>query len=139
MCMDVSAAETMQPLPSYRHFLDNPGHRPLHTHHKHPMLRRHQSVTLMQATQESPTLARLSELTGDSRDRLKALEPLIPPALRPALQAGPIEGSSWCLLVEGNAAAAKVRQLLPALQAHLRSKGWDVATIRLKVLVARRA
>ena len=102
------------------------------------MFRRHHAISVQQATQESPTLAHLSALTGDSRDRLQALESLIPPALRPSLQAGPIEGSSWCLLVEGNAAAAKVRQLLPALQAHLRSRGWDVATIRLKVLVARR-
>ena len=99
------------------------------------MLRRTQSVTLMQASQESPTLARLTELTGDSRDRLKALDSLIPPALRSALQAGPIDGTSWCLLVEGNAAAAKIRQLLPALLAHLRSRGWDVTAIRLKVQV----
>lgn len=101
------------------------------------MLRRHQSVTLMQASRESPTLARLSELAQDSGNRLKALEPLIPPMLRPALQAGPIDGASWCLLVEGNAAAAKVRQLLPAFLAHLRTKGWDVTAIRLKVQVTR--
>lgn len=102
------------------------------------MLRRHQSVTLMQASRESPTLARLSELAQDSGNRLKALEPLIPPMLRSALQAGPIDGASWCLLVEGNAAAAKVRQLLPAFLAHLRTKGWDVTAIRLKVQVTRR-
>lgn len=82
---------------------------------------------------ESPTLARLSELVRDSALRLKAIEPLIPPMLRPAIQAGPIEGSTWCLLVESNAAAAKLRQLLPALQAHLRIRGWEVTAIRLKV------
>ena len=32
-----------------------------------------------------------------------------------------------------NAAAAKLRQLLPAMQAHLRSKGWEVNVIRLKI------
>ena len=73
------------------------------------------------------------ELTRESSARLQAIEPLIPPMLRPALQAGPIEGSCWCLLVRSTAAAAKIRQLLPAFQAHLRSKGWEVHSIRLKV------
>jgi ethanolamine ammonia-lyase small subunit len=35
--------------------------------------------------------------------------------------------------VSSNAVAAKLRQLLPALQAHLNSKGLDVASIRIKV------
>ena len=97
------------------------------------MNRRHYAIPLQQASQESPTLARLTALTRDSSARLKAIEGLIPPLLRPAVQAGPIEGGSWCLLVKGNAAAAKLRQLAPALAAHLRSKGWDVQGIRLKV------
>ena len=98
------------------------------------MNRRHYAIPLQQASQESPTLARLTALTRDSSARLKAIEGLIPPLLRPAVQAGPIEGGSWCLLVKNNAAAAKVRQLLPAIAAHLRSKGWNVASIRIKVL-----
>lgn len=97
------------------------------------MNRRHYAVSLQQATQESPTLARLSALTRESSQRLKAIETLIPPMLRPAVQAGPIEGDCWCLLVRSNAAAAKVRQLLPAFQAHLRNRGWEVTAIRLKV------
>ncbi len=97
------------------------------------MNRRHHAVTLLQATEDSPTLARLASLTRDSSDRLRAVELLIPAALRPAIQAGPIEGATWCLLVRNNAAAAKVRQLLPALQAHLRSRGWEVNAIRLKI------
>lgn len=97
------------------------------------MNRRHYAITLQQASQESPMLAKLATQARDSSDRLKAIELLIPAMLRPAVQAGPIEGSSWCLLVKGNAAAAKLRQLLPALQAHLRSRGWDVSAIRLKI------
>lgn len=97
------------------------------------MHRRHHAVTLAQASMDSPTLARLTELVRDSALRLKAVEALIPPLLRTAIQAGPIEGTTWCLLVESNAAAAKLRQLLPALQAHLRTKGWEVTAIRLKV------
>ena len=97
------------------------------------MNRRHYAVSLEQASADSPTLARLTALTRDSSDRLKAIEMLIPATLRPAIQAGPIDGDSWCLLVKSNAAAAKIRQLLPALQAHLRSRGWEVNSIRLKV------
>jgi hypothetical protein len=99
------------------------------------MNRRHHAVTLLQASQESPTLARLTELSRDSVARLKALESLIPASLRPAIKAGPIEGTSWCLILDNNAAAAKIRQLLPALAAHLRSRGWDVESIRLKVQI----
>ena len=97
------------------------------------MNRRHHAVTLQQASAESPTLAMLTALTRDSSDRLKAIEPLIPPGLRGTLQAGPIDGTSWCLLVSSNSAAAKLRQILPALQAHLRVRGWEVNSIRLKV------
>ena len=96
------------------------------------MNRRHYAVTVQQASEESPTLARLTALTRESSDRLKAIELLIPVSLRSALQAGPIEGDSWCLLVKNNAAAAKMRQLLPALQAHLRTRGWEVNAIRVK-------
>lgn len=97
------------------------------------MNRRHYAIPLQQASQESPTLARLTALTRDSSARLKAIEGLIPPMLRSAVQAGPIDGGSWCLLVKSNAAAAKLRQLLPALLAHLRTKGWEVDSIRLKI------
>ncbi len=78
-------------------------------------------------------LARLTELTRDSVARLKTIEPLIPAPLRGSVKAGPIEGASWCLILDNNAAAAKIRQLLPAFEAHLRVKGWEVTSIRLKV------
>lgn len=100
------------------------------------MIRRHVPVTLLQATQDSPVLARLSALSDDSMARLKAIQSLIPTALRSAVTAGPIDGSGWCLLLDNNAAAAKMRQLLPALTAHLRSKGWEVTSIRLKVKIS---
>ena len=101
------------------------------------MNRRQHSVTLFQASQDSPTLAKLTELSRDSVARLKAIEALIPGPLRSCIKAGPIEGTAWCLLLENNSAAAKMRQLLPAMAAHLRIKGWDVESIRLKVQVTR--
>ena len=95
--------------------------------------RRHHPVTLLQAAEGSPTLARLAQLARESGERLKAVQPLIPQALRPAVTAGPIEGTAWCLLVSNNAAAAKLRQLLPTLQGRLVDRGWQVTSIRLKV------
>lgn len=95
-------------------------------------------VTLQQAAAEAPTLAALAALARESADRLKAIEALIPAPLRQAIQPGPIDGAHWCLLVTGNAAAAKLRQLLPALQARLRQLGWQVDTIRIKVLAGAR-
>lgn len=101
------------------------------------MNRRHHALTLLQASEESPSLARLIELSRDSVARLKAVEALIPESLRSTIKAGPIEGPVWCLLLDNNAAAAKVRQLLPALASHLRVKGWEVSSIRLKVQITR--
>ncbi|WP_198970636.1 DciA family protein [Xylophilus sp. ASV27] len=97
------------------------------------MHRRHHAIPLLQAAREAPTLARLTELARDSGERLRQIEPLLPPGLRATVKPGPIDGENWCLLVDSSSAAAKLRQLLPALMAHLRSKGWAVQTIRLKV------
>lgn len=98
------------------------------------MVKFNQAITLMEAAQESPSLAHLTELTRVSSQRLKLLHTLIPGPLRTAIQAGPIEGTEWCLLVNSNAAAAKLRQMLPALLAHLNTHGHAVEKIRLKIL-----
>jgi hypothetical protein len=100
--------------------------------------RRLHPVTLHQAAHESPTLARLAQLARESNEQLKAVEALIPPALRSAVRAGPIDGESWCLLVDSNAAAAKLRQLVPVLLGRLRDRGAAITTIRLKVQAAGR-
>jgi hypothetical protein len=97
-----------------------------------------QALSVYQAAGNSPSLARLSELVRQSSDMLKAVEPLLPEALRPAVQAGPIDGETWCLLVNGNAAAAKIRQLLPLIQTRLIGKGWKVTSIRLKILIRKK-
>lgn len=97
------------------------------------MNRRHHPVTLQQAAEDSPTLARLAQLARESGERLKAIEFAIPAPLRASIRPGPIEGGTWCLLVDSSAAAAKLRQLLPVLQAKLNSRGWQVTAIRLKL------
>lgn len=101
------------------------------------MNRRHHAITLQQASMESPTLARLTAMTQESQARWKAVQSLVPASLQPLVQPGPIDGATWCLLVKSNAVAAKIRQLAPALQAHLRHRGWEVTVIRLKVQTGR--
>jgi hypothetical protein len=91
------------------------------------------SWTVLQATQQSPTLARLAELAADSTARLQSVSALLPPALRKSVKAGPVDNGVWCLVVDNNAVASKVRQLLPALIAHLSTKGWEITEIRVKV------
>ena len=83
-------------------------------------------------------MARLTELVQDSNMRLAAIQSLLPDTLRAAVKAGPIEGESWCLLVTGNAAAAKIRQLVPLILTRLNGKGWKVTSIRLKILIVKR-
>jgi len=97
------------------------------------MQRRHHAISLQQAAQESPTFARLSDLVRASSERLQAIGPLLPAPLRQSVQAGPIEDGCWCLLVSSNAVAAKLRQLVPALQAHLKQQGLGVTSVRIKV------
>ncbi len=101
------------------------------------MIRRNRAITLQQATKDSEVLNQLCELASESAARLQSIAPLLPPALRAGVHPGPIEGPVWCLLLDNTAVAAKVKQLLPALLAHLRSKGWEVNAIRLKVQMAR--
>ncbi|MDR2852107.1 MAG: DciA family protein [Burkholderiaceae bacterium] len=92
------------------------------------------TYTLEEAAQASPTLAALAARAQDSAQRLAAVRDLIPQELHGAIAAGPADDDAWCLLVRGSAAAAKLRQLKPALLAHLRTQGWKVDTLRLKAV-----
>ena len=106
------------------------------------MIRRNTPYSIEEATKESPTLAKLIDLSRESNAMLQSIQSLIPSTLRPAVKAGPIDstvnGTTWCLIVEGNAAVAKLRQLLPRFQAHLLSTGKQVTDIRLKVHLAKK-
>jgi hypothetical protein len=97
------------------------------------MNRARQAVSLMQASQANPGLARLMNLQRESTEKLKAITALIPPNLRAGVQAGPIDDGTWCLLLTNTTTAAKLRQLLPAFEAQLRVSGLEVKEIRLKV------
>ena len=93
---------------------------------------RGRALTLERAVQESP-LSQLSTLARESQRRLQSLQRVLPPLLWAQLSAGPIEADAWCVLVSNNAVAAKIRQWVPAMAAHLRTQGWPVQTIRVKV------
>jgi len=71
----------------------------------------------------------------ESNDRLTSVQSLIPDALRASVKAGPIDGTTWCLLVSSNATAAKLRQLSPLILSKLVGKGIKVTSIRLKILI----
>ena len=94
---------------------------------------RGRAVPLERAVQESGSLAQLSALSRESQLRLQSLQRVLPPLLWAQLSAGPIEADTWCVLVSNNAVAAKIRQWVPAMAAHLRTHGWEVQTIRVKV------
>ena len=94
---------------------------------------RGRSQTLEQVVNTAPSLAQLSAMARDSQNRLKSIMPLLPSSLRAHIQSGGVEDDVWCLLAANSAIAAKLKQTLPALCAHLRSKGWNVNTIRVKV------
>lgn len=97
------------------------------------MNRRPPSVTLLQASQNNASLAKLMELNRASKARFDAITALIPETLRANVQAGPLDEGVWCLLLANTTTAAKLRQLVPAFEAHLRVKGLEVKSIRLKV------
>jgi hypothetical protein len=90
-------------------------------------------VPLTAALQGSAPLAGLLQRIRQSQARLDAIAPLLPAALRQAVRPGPLDDSSWALLVANSAAAAKLRQMLPQLQAGLSAQGWPALDIRLKV------
>ncbi len=92
------------------------------------------TLAIEQALAGSAPLVLLSRRVRDSQDRLAAITPLLPPAMRTSVRAGPIDETAWSLLATNNAVAAKLRQMLPALEAHLRSKGWNGPPVRVKLL-----
>lgn len=86
------------------------------------------------ALDHSPPLGLLLQRLHESKARFAAIEAQLPPSLRPEVRPGPLDEAGWSLLVPGGAAAAKLRQLLPALQAAMDQQGWPSRPIRVRVL-----
>lgn len=85
------------------------------------------------ALDHSQPLSALLQRLQLSRARLAAIEPHLDEGLRGAVRAGPLDDAGWTLLVPGGAAAAKLRQLLPQLQAALRAQGFAELPLRVRV------
>lgn len=89
-------------------------------------------LTLASALDGSEPLSRLLARVRESQARLAALAPLLPAALQ--VRAGPLDDSGWTLLVGHSAAAAKLRQSVPALVQALADAGYATPAIRIKVV-----
>ena len=92
------------------------------------------AMPLRQALSASEPLARLLHRLQASREALEAVRADLPPEIRALVQAGPWDEQQWTLFVHSAAAAAKLRQCLPALQARLQQSGRAAVAIRVKVL-----
>ena len=90
------------------------------------------TLSLEEALTRSKPLARLGDLLRESRSRYETIRPLLPPALARQLQPGPVDEQGWSLLVGNAAAAAKLRQLGPRLEAALRERGY-AGELRIRI------
>lgn len=79
------------------------------------------------------TLASLLQRVRDSRARLAAIQPVLPPGLRDAVEAGPLDETGWILLVRHAPAAAKLRQCVPQIEAALAAAGFELRVVRVKL------
>jgi hypothetical protein len=78
-------------------------------------------------------LARLQALLRDSNARFEVVRPLLPVQLAAEVRAGPVGEDGWALLASSPSVAAKLRQLLPRLEAALQQHGWQGSGIRIRV------
>jgi len=77
-------------------------------------------------------LARLGERLEGSRRRLRVIAPALPGNLIASIQPGPLDEEGWSLLIANAAVAAKLRHLLPRLEALLAQAGLP-GRIRIKL------
>lgn len=89
-------------------------------------------MPLAQALRAHESLLRLGERLEGSQRRLRVIAPALPGGLLASIQPGPLDDESWCLLVANAAVAAKLRQLLPHLDALLAQAGLP-GRIRVKL------
>lgn len=91
-------------------------------------------LSLSEALGASEPLARLSERLRRSNTFFTAIAALLPAGMAPHVQAGPVDDEGWSLLCANAAVAAKLRQLAPRLEQHLRERGLPVGSVRVKVV-----
>jgi hypothetical protein len=91
------------------------------------------ALPLANALQGSEPLARLAERLKESKLRFECIEAVLPPSLATQALPGPVDAHGWTLLAVTPAVAAKLRQLVPLLEARLIQAGHSTLPIRIKV------
>ena len=91
------------------------------------------SKPLRDALAGSAPLAGLMQRLRESEQRYAVIQVLLPGRLADHVRMGPLDDDGWSLLADNTAVAAKLRQLVPQLQAALRSAGYADLPVRIKV------
>lgn len=91
------------------------------------------SLSVARALGTSGALASLLARVRESEARLAVVRPLIAPELASTVRPGPLDDKRWLLLVDHAAAAAKLRQCLPRIEAALLEQGFTGPEVRIKV------
>ncbi|MBN8490157.1 MAG: hypothetical protein J0M00_01830 [Burkholderiales bacterium] len=100
---------------------------------KVPGSAQHPTLSLGAALDQSQPLTQLLQRLQASRARFESVRSLLPQALQTAVQPGPLDETGWTLLVPGGPAAAKLRQLLPDLQAAMDQQHGPSLPIRIRI------
>ena len=91
------------------------------------------AVPIAEVMRSSQALSRLVDRLRESNAMFATIRPLLPAALVASVRPGPIDESGWSLLGANAAVAAKLRQLVPRFEDHLREREHAVAAVRIKV------
>jgi hypothetical protein len=94
-------------------------------------------VPLASALGQNDSLSSLLRRLRESEARLATVQACLPALLRSAVRPGPLDDESWTLLVGNASTAAKLRQLVPALESSLNDAGWPARALRVKIMSAR--
>ena len=90
-------------------------------------------LKLARALAGSEPLVGLLQRLRDSRLRFEAIAGLLPAPLLETVRPGPLDDTAWSLLASNASAAAKLRQMLPALEAQLKASGWQGPEIKVRI------
>lgn len=94
-------------------------------------------VPLASALDQNDSLSGLLRRLRESEARLATILPSLPDLIRPGVKPGPLDDTSWTLLVGNASTAAKLRQLVPALESALAEAGWPMRALKVKISSAR--
>ena len=98
-----------------------------------PRTSRNDTLPLSTALDRSERLSQLLSRLRLSRALWAAVQPQLPASLGADVRPGSLDGETWTLLACNGSAAAKLRQLLPALLELLHQQGGQGTSIRVRV------